>query len=364
MDLWEELSGKLDALGLQMAQLSAHLQEQGALSRDAGGLSEATEASGSGSSSLPLSRACSAQSSASSTTWGKHGGRPEKVKQALSPEKITKPKQFLAKSMNPQRREELIAAQHEFVVFVSKVLSDRGIAEEDVSEDFFKELRDAHFQSRRTRDLRRLWQRRSSIRKLWSEAQVSVRGALRKQGQRRRLPFHKPLKRAPGAGRKSCLRPIYAKVQESFTRCRSAGNYVDKNDLLKEFDHHCNEFLRGIEAKVTRGEAVSGFEHKTRRAIEQRQRAHRKSLANAEYTKEHMVRLFGARLLKPQRLSSLSLGEEQKRCHESWHMFDCALQLACFSSLPELGEHVLQPEQFRDDLDERSDPPLHQDRIR
>ncbi len=213
-----------------------------------------------------------------------------------------------------------------------------------------QEVREKHFQKRRTRELLRLWQRRESILQLWAEASISVRGSLRKRGQRKRIPLRKPQKRASGAGRKSALSIIYEKVEFSFNRWRASGHYCDKNDLLQEFQYHCTQYLKGIEAKMARGEAVSGGEHRTKRAIQQRQRAHQKRLANVEYSKDHMARLFSARLLKPQRLISLSLDEERRRCHESWHMFDCALQLACFSPLPELGEHVLQPERFREQL--------------
>ncbi len=114
-------------------------------------------------------------------------------------------------------------------------------------------------------------------------------------------------------------------VYLGFNRWRPAGNYCDKNDLLKEFEYQCSQYLQVIETKMARGEAVSGSEHRTRRAIEQRRDAHQTNVSNVEYTKDHMVRLFGARLLKPQRLISLSLNEERRRCHEAWHMMDCAL---------------------------------------
>ncbi len=143
-----------------------------------------------------------------------------------------------------------------------------------------------------------------------------------------------------------------------FNIWRSAGTYCDKNDLLKEFEYQCSQYLKDIEARMARGEAVSASEHRTKRAIQQRERAHQKRLGNVEYTKDYMVRLFGARLLKPQRLISLSLDEDRLRCHVSWHMMDCALQLACFRPLNELGEQGAAAS-VRVHLDVGSDPLLH-----
>ncbi len=94
--------------------------------------SEASAAAG----PLRLGRSLSTDSLETLRSYGSWGGRPKKVS---SPETMSKPKQFLSASMNPQRRDELIGHQYQFLKFVQKVLSERGLREEEATLEFFKE---------------------------------------------------------------------------------------------------------------------------------------------------------------------------------------------------------------------------------
>ena len=81
-------------------------------------------------------------------------------------------------------------------------------------------------------------------------------------------------------------------------------------------------------------------------AIERRFAAHQKAERNIEYTKDFLCMVLGAKLLKPQRLVSLSVEEEERRCHLSWQFFDNVMRIAAFGSREELAEMVNSPESF------------------
>ena len=55
----------------------------------------------------------------------------------------------------------------------------------------------------------------------------------------------------------------------------------------------------------------------------------------------------GARLLKPQRLLTLTLDEEKKRVFESWKDWDRKQWEMCFGDLSWLEKHVADPKTFR-----------------
>ena len=55
-------------------------------------------------------------------------------------------------------------------------------------------------------------------------------------------------------------------------------------------------------------------------------------------------------MLRPQRLIHIGLDEEMRRVHESWWYSDWVMLLACFAPIEELGNHVENPETFRDNV--------------
>ena len=46
----------------------------------------------------------------------------------------------------------------------------------------------------------------------------------------------------------------------------------------------------------------------------------------------------------------MTLEEEASRVCDTWYLFDHVMQMACFSPLEELAEHVLKPEKFRENI--------------
>jgi len=74
-----------------------------------------------------------------------------------------------------------------------------------------------------------------------------------------------------------------------------------------------------------------------------------------------MQKLFGAKLLRPQRLIHIGLEEELRRVQDSWWYHDWVLWLACFSSLDELAQHVENAATFREHI--RKTVMLHSDQM-
>ena len=65
------------------------------------------------------------------------------------------------------------------------------------------------------------------------------------------------------------------------------------------------------------------------------------------YRLSHVV---GGRLLKPQRLLTLTLDEEKKRVFESWKDWDRKQWEMCFGALSWLEKHVACPKTFRNNI--------------
>ena len=115
---------------------------------------------------------------------------------------------------------------------------------------------------------------------------------------------------------------------------------------MDEFGKVCERKVSELKGVQTRGWWI---DEKLIIAIEDRLVANGKSEKDFEFTLRHMIHHFNARLLKPQRLVSLtSEEEEERRCLRSWHRFDWKLKLACFRPLGELAELVKDLEAFRE----------------
>ena len=114
-------------------------------------------------------------------------------------------------------------------------------------------------------------------------------------------------------------------------------------DLMAEFIKVCERRMSEFKGLQSGGK-LSLRDEKCMQAIEKRLEAHERSERNSEYTLNQMLSYFNARLLKPQRLVSLTYEEEERRALRSWHRFDYKLNLACFRPLEELAEVVMHPQ--------------------
>ena len=87
--------------------------------------------------------------------------------------------------------------------------------------------------------------------------------------------------------------------------------------------------------------------------FEKRLEANRRCPQNNDYTLRQLLDHVNARLMKPQRLVSLSYEEEAECiCLRAWWRFDEELHLACVKPLQELAEWVKDPEKFREHVGE------------
>ena len=87
-------------------------------------------------------------------------------------------------------------------------------------------------------------------------------------------------------------------------------------------------------------------------AVDKRLKAIARSEKNEEATLEQLLRFMNARLMKPQRLVSLTFEEEERRALRGWWRFDWKLNVACFRPLEELGALVRKPDLFREKVRE------------
>lgn len=149
------------------------------------------------------------------------------------------------------------------------------------------------------------------------------------------------VKRAPGAGRKSYLSFLYPGVKRWFEACRSLGHWLDKSDLVLEWERLGKEYVKraGLSDTLTvedrlRKDAVS----KKLGLIESKQRA-REKFATV------LMRATRCRFLKPQRVVQLSLEEEQKRAEATWKCYDMALHDVAFGTEKKRAEMFASPEQ-------------------
>ena len=115
-------------------------------------------------------------------------------------------------------------------------------------------------------------------------------------------------------------------------------------DEMIEFDGLMVEFVMACERKLSELKRSKFFIHqKLLSAIDKRLAAMRKCSKKNEYTLRQMLNHFNARLMKPQRMVSLSFEEEERRCCRTWWRFDEKLHLACFKKIEELAEWVNDP---------------------
>ena len=154
--------------------------------------------------------------------------------------------------------------------------------------------------------------------------------------------------RAPGAGSKAQLGDLYPALKNWFERQRANGRWVDLEMLVLEFEFLMRVSLAGLQSK----EAKSGL------SLAESQKVEILKLKLPKMTKPStrdywMNRLrieVGARMLKPQRLLTLTLLEEEHRLYQTWRDFDFRLWNMCFGDLSWLEQHVMDPQSFRDNI--------------
>jgi len=258
--------------------------------------------------------------------------------------------------MKPGVRREITAAcTAKFRAYVLEKLAKAGKTEADLAvqgDNFMATIR-KDFPSYKTRDLLRIYHNTNKANRV-QELELGAGGSFRKQGEHSILRQHTGLGiRAvkPEANRKSALHNIFMEVKDKFEGWRAAGHYVDRLDLLSEFETKLTELIAKLTHKAsTSGSILTISDTKLLNAANTRWTAHQASSKRQEKTVLQMQRLFKARLLKPNRLIALTMDQEKRKVLEGWWAWDYLQWLAAFAPLELLGEHVIQPLEFREGL--------------
>ena len=193
-------------------------------------------------------------------------------------------------------------------------------------------IRQPFFPKKYTRDLMRLWNSKAKADRV-EALELGTGGAHRKQGEhsvkRQHLGLGIREVKPETANRKSSLWMVFREVQTEFLKWRMSGQYVDRDDLLAEFDFRLSQKISALETQRQEQGFLSEKQTETLEFALRRKAAHQKSQKNQTKTVEQMQRLFRCRFLKPQRLIHLSLSQEKEGLLESWQFWDFVLWLFC-----------------------------------
>ena len=176
------------------------------------------------------------------------------------------------------------------------------------------------------------------------------KGTLRAHGEHGQVASFSTAKglRAAGAGAKALFEGLYPSLRSFFSFERSSGRFVDVEDLLLEFE----ALLTGMQAKLEAKETDSFLSPFERRQLQElRRKMPRMQVPSTrEYWGLRMKAVAGARLLKPQRMLSLTLHEEMCRVFETWKDWDWKLHMVCFGPMSWLEKQVCNATAFRKNL--------------
>ena len=138
---------------------------------------------------------------------------------------------------------------------------------------------------------------------------------------------------------------MYPAVRAWFEIERARGNFVDKQDLVFEFERVAAE-VRDRLISEEKDRKLTPKETKMRVAIEGRLSNLSEKKHARVFLANELQRFCKARFLKPQRVMNLSLQEEKARAEATWQDFDHKVALAAFGSETELRPHVADPKDF------------------
>ena len=161
------------------------------------------------------------------------------------------------------------------------------------------------------------------------------------------------VRRAKGGGRKDKLLFLYPIVRDFFETMRVHGKYIDAVDLEEYLQHTMKRYLTEAE-KLGVAEAVQGTKMASRVEVIKPELAELRDPTTSakvhEHRQEQLMRFCGARLRKPQRLTTLSVHEERCRWKCTLQAYD---RLLWEAMRPEcLEEKVVDPKAFVEGIEE------------
>ena len=121
---------------------------------------------------------------------------------------------------------------------------------------------------------------------------------------------------------------------------------------MTEFEKFASDKQTELRAQKAQHVHLCEMDERILTGITKRLEAMERSEKSVTYTVDQMLKFMNAKLLKPQRLVSLSYEEEERRALRGWWRFDWKLNLACFRPLEELGALVRRPDLFREKVRE------------
>ena len=152
---------------------------------------------------------------------------------------------------------------------------------------------------------------------------------------------------------KNWLLPCYQGTDAWFDEERSHGRFVDKTDLYNDFMGRVDKLLVLLYAREAKGEPLSRPDKKQKHIAEACKEGSMPGDANAQlkdfvkYRTKTLVNYIGCRLLKPQRLMSLTPEEEQRRFEATLRFNDKRIWSVAFGDeqcLSDLG--IGRPAEF------------------
>ena len=284
--------------------------------------------------------------------YGVRGGRPHSKTLFLSPEHEALLRSDLPEAAKgcvvSKYREVGRRAKHYMCSHIENVLSN--VPDEDT---VLRAVKD--YTGRSMKWVRDTWKRRELWKGTCDDAEVGrgSRGSLLKHGHSRKNRKMKASTgmRARGGGRKNEFVEIYEGVKAWLENERSHGRFVDKADLFFEFEARTEAQLQAYDARVKAGDKLSVAEKKTKvaaeKALDSVSSENPLSTKNREYRSKEIMRFAEARILKPQRLVSLTAAEEKRRAQATWRAFDTKIHAVSFGDEATLSEHGIgNPAQF------------------
>ena len=118
-------------------------------------------------------------------------------------------------------------------------------------------------------------------------------------------------------------------MKKWFDAERGLGQYVDLADLRNEFEHLLETAIAGLQARKDI-QGLSKLESQKLQVFAKRLEKMRSSASSRRYWASRLQFQCGAKLLKPQRLVSLTILEERRRVECTWQAFDFRVYRSCF----------------------------------
>jgi len=230
---------------------------------------------------------------------------------------------------------------------VAEKLRAAGMDETAVVRQLVKDEGRSKVQVKRALQDKEKW-KSSLVRQGYSEkgnqlqSEIQLPKFLRKQV---RQNFCNSVMRAAGAGRRSYVSFLYPGVKQWLENMRGLGHWVDKADLVDEFEALAKEWLRRVAAKSAL-EDLPAAEKLRQKKVEERLHGLSKQKAR-ERLANVLQRACRARFLKPQRVIPLSKEEERTRAENTWKCYDVALHEAAFGDEESLKRLFAAPEQAK-----------------